>query len=211
MADQYFLAPIQSSASRQLASFIGQCFHSQRTSPEQPLRVLEIGAGTCGTSLYAVEAFAQLGIPVEYTFSDISPSFVAEAKTKLGEHRFVIYRILDITQDPPPELRHRYDMVFATNTIHATPDASRSARNAREMLRPGGFLALVEYTQTSYYLLDMVFGQLDGWWAFNDGRDHALMDVDGWKATLLRAGFRGVDWTGSQSQESKILRIILAY
>ena len=61
------------------------------------------------------------------------------------------------------------------------------------MLRPVGVLALVEYTRTSYYLLDTVFGQLDEWWAFNDGRDHALMDVDGWKVTLLRAGFRGVD------------------
>ncbi|CRG88297.1 hypothetical protein PISL3812_05326 [Talaromyces islandicus] len=208
MADQYLVAPIQSSVSRQLASFIKKCFGSQRI--QQVVRVLEIGGGTCGTTLHAVNAFARLGIPLEYTFSDISPSFVTAAKSKLAEHKFVKFRTLDITETPSPDLSNHYDMVIATNVIHATPNACKSARHARQMLRPGGFLTLVEYT-CNYHHLDLVFGQLDGWWFFDDGREHAIMDESGWKSTLKRAGFEGIDWTGGQTHESKILRIFFAY
>ena len=208
MADQYLIAPIQSSVSQQLSSFIRHCFGSQGIN--QALRVLEIGGGTCGTSLHAVNAFAQLGIPVEYTFSDISSSFVTAAKSKLAEHKFVKFRTLDITEDPCLDLRDHYDMIIATNVIHATRDACESARHARQMLRPGGFLTLVEYTR-KMYLLDVIFGQLDGWWLFEDGRDYAIMDESGWKTMLKRAGFEKIDWTGGQSQESQICRIILAY
>ena len=208
MADQYLISPIQSSVSQQLGSFIKRCFGSRRT--HQVLQVLEIGGGTCGTTLHAVKAFAELGIPVEYTFSDISSSFITAAKSKLSQYKFVKFRALDITEDSSPDLRNRYDMIIATNVIHATPDICKSAENARRMLRPGGFLTLVEYTSKIYYYLDVVFGQFDGWWAFDDGREHALMDESGWRRTLERAGFEKVDLTGGQSRESKILRMILA-
>ncbi|KAL6800778.1 hypothetical protein GGI42DRAFT_326904 [Trichoderma sp. SZMC 28013] len=209
MADQYLIAPIQASVSQQLVSFIKTCFGSQ--APRQTVRVLEIGGGTCGTTLPAVNAFAQLGISVEYTFTDISSSFVTAAKSKLREHTFVKFRTLDITQDPSADIKGYFDMIIATNVMHATPDVSKSASNARQLLRPGGFFTLVEYTWRNYYLLDVIFGQLDGWWLFNDGRDHATMDVSDWKKTLTRAGFGEVDWTEGQTEESKICRIILAY
>ncbi|KAL6787590.1 hypothetical protein J3E68DRAFT_445446 [Trichoderma sp. SZMC 28012] len=209
MADQYLIAPIQASVSQQLVSFIKTCFGSQ--TPRQTVRVLEIGGGTCGTTLPAVKAFAQLGISVEYTFTDISSSFITAAKSKLREHTFVKFRTLDITQEPSADIKGYFDMIIATNVMHATPDVCKSSSNARQLLRPGGFLALVEYTWRNYYLLDVIFGQLDGWWLFNDGRDHATMDVNDWKKTLTRAGFGEVDWTEGQTEESKICRIILAY
>lgn len=74
------------------------------------------------------------------------------------------------------------------------------------MLRAGGFLTLVEYTQ-NLYLLDIIFGQLDGCWAFNDGREHAIMNEKGWKTTLERAGFKKIDWTETKNPESKILNV----
>lgn len=108
MADQYLVAPIQSSISQQLGHFIEQYFSSQAI--HQTLQVLDIGGGTCGTSLHAVKAFAQLGIPVEYTFSDISPSFVTAAKSKLSEYKFVKFRTLDITEDPCIDMKdHCYE------------------------------------------------------------------------------------------------------
>ena len=207
MADQYTIAPIQSAVSKQLASFIKKRFGQQKQS--SPIRVLEIGGGTCGTTFYAVATFAQLGIPVEYTFSDISSSFISTAKTKLKEYKFVDFRNLDITEEPSPEFWERYDMIIATNVIHATPDVRQSVGNARKMLKTGGFLTLVEYTRNLPYL-DLVFGQLDGWWLRNDGRTHAIMDEYGWKRTLTSAGFGRVEWSRSESRESEILQIILA-
>ncbi|CAI6335373.1 unnamed protein product [Periconia digitata] len=208
MADQYLLGPIQSSVSKQLAEFIKQCF-GLKPLP-RTLRILEIGGGTCGTTLYATDAFSKLGIPVEYTFSDISQSFVAAAKSKLRDTKFVVYRTLDVTQTPPPDLERRFDMIIATNVIHATPNVCDSVRNVRQMLRPGGVFTLLEYTRR-LPMLDLIFGQFDGWWAFNDGRDHAIMDVKSWKITLESAGFASVEWTEDDSEESKVLRLILAH
>lgn len=207
MADQYSVAPIQSSVSQQLCSFIKQCFGS-RTS-QTPIKVLEIGGGTCGTTLYAVETFAKLGVSVEYTFTDISSSFVSAAKSKLSKYNFIKYRTLDIVEDPESDFKGQYDMVIATNVIHAIPDVCKSAENIRKMLSPGGFLTLVEYTH-DLFLLDIIFGQLEGWWCFADGRTHATMHASEWQTRLQRAGFGHVDWTGGQTRESEIMRIILA-
>ncbi len=155
MAAQYLIAPIQSSVSQQLCKFIETCFSSQAS--QKPIRVLEIGGGTCGTTLHAVKAFAKLDIPVEYTCSEISSSFVSAAKVKLSEHKFVSYRTLDVTKTPGPDLEHQFDMIIATNTIHATPNACISASNVRQMLRPGGFFTLIECTY-QLYMLDVIFG-----------------------------------------------------
>ena len=207
MADQYLIAPFQYSVSQQLGSFIKKCYTPQ--SVHQPLRVLEIGGGTCGTTLHAVKAFAEAGIPVEYTFTDIGSSFVTAAKTKLAAYKFITFKTLDIIEPPRAEMQGYYDMVFATNVIHATPDACTSLKHARQILKPGGALLLMEYTK-NYYLLDVVFGQLDGWWAFVDGREHAIQDAAGWKRMLHEAGFGHVDWTGGRTEESKLFPIFLA-
>ena len=208
MADQYLIAPIQSAISRQLASFIKKSFGSQTTN--EPVQVLEIGGGTCGTTLYALEAFVKVGVPVEYTFTDISSSFIKAAKSKLKDYSFVKYQALDVSEVPPAELKGQYDMIIATNVIHATPDAGKSAGNVRQMLRPGGIFTMVEYTHI-YAAIDVIFGQLDGWWLFDDGRSHAVMNEKQWDATLKRAGYSRVEWTGSKIRESEILRIFLVY
>lgn len=210
VADQYLNAPIQRSVSGQLASFIGKLFQV-RDKCNSTFRVLEIGGGTCGTTLPMVNAFAALGIPVEYTFSDISSSFIAAARNKLRDYKFVQFRIVDVTKAVAQDQKGYYDMIIATNVLHATPDVCQSTRNTRLMLRAGGLLTLVEYTLRDYYLLDVVFGQLEGWWLFNDGREHATMGVNGWQTTLTRAGFGHVDWTQGKSMESEICRVFLAY
>lgn len=208
MTDQYHMAPLQSFVSRQLVEFISAYFRPRYL--HRTVRVLEVGGGTCGTTLYAVEAFSKLGIPVEYTFTDISQSFVSAAKAKLREYKFVVFRTLDISQLPPPNLDRQFDMIIATNVIHATPNIEQTVRNVRRMLRPTGVFAPVEYTR-KLPILDVIFGQFDGWWAFNDGRDHAIMDARTWATTLQQAGFSNVEWPEDHSEESKVLTLILAY
>lgn len=47
-----------------------------------PLKILEMGAGTGSTTKYLVPLLAKLQVPVEYTFTDLAPSFVAAARKK---------------------------------------------------------------------------------------------------------------------------------
>jgi hypothetical protein len=56
-----------------------------------------------------------------------------------------------------------------TNCIHATRDPTRSCTNIRGCLFPGGILCLVELTRGLLWF-DLVFGFLEGWWLFEDGR-----------------------------------------
>ena len=55
-----------------------------------------------------------------------------------------------------------------------------------------------------------MFGLLEGWWLFEDGREHALADERQWEQSLHASGFEWVDWSKSLSAESNILRIITA-
>ncbi|KAL4812411.1 hypothetical protein BDW67DRAFT_188682 [Aspergillus spinulosporus] len=60
------------------------------------------------------------------------------------------------------------------------------------------------------FWFDLVFGLLEGWWLFNDGRSHALAHERLWDYSLRQAGFSWVDWTDNDSAESDILRLIVA-
>jgi len=138
----------------------------------------------------------EAGIPFRYVFTDISVSFFAAAKNRyknLPAGCVVEYLVLDIEKAPPGHLRGVFDAVISTNCIHATKDLVVSCSNARGLLRPGGLFALVEFT-TRLYWLDLVFGLLDGWWLFEDGRKHCTADEALWEAKLKASGYSDVMW-----------------
>jgi SAM-dependent methyltransferase len=105
------------------------------------------------------------------------------------------FAVLDVTEAAIPErLLGRFHTVLSSNCVHATPDLALSTEQMRRMLRPNGFIALVELTTPRLYWLDLVFGFFDGWWSFADGRRHALADMGFWETSLRKAGFGDVLW-----------------
>ena len=85
------------------------------------------------------------------------------------------YTTLDVEKEPPSQHIGQYDIVISTNCVHATRDLVKSTFNIRKMLRPQAVLCLVELTRNLYWF-NLVFGLLEGWWLFNDGRKHVLAD-----------------------------------
>ena len=65
----------------QMADFVENLI-SKLEMRDGVLKILEIGAGTGGTTLYMAPLLARLGVPVEYTFTDLSASMVAAARKK---------------------------------------------------------------------------------------------------------------------------------
>ena len=61
------------------------------------------------------------------------------------------------------------------------------------------------------FWFDLVFGLLDGWWLFEDGRKHVLANESFWDRSLQAAGFKHVAWTDGRSEEAQTLRIITAF
>ncbi|EEA22375.1 hypothetical protein PMAA_061530 [Talaromyces marneffei ATCC 18224] len=66
------------------------------------------------------------------------------------------------------------------------------------------------YGKSPINMIDLVFGLLEGWWLFDDGRQHALVPPSIWKTIMQSVGYGYVDWTYSNRPEAAIQRIIIA-
>jgi acyl transferase domain-containing protein/acyl carrier protein/SAM-dependent methyltransferase len=179
-------------------------------SHRNPLRILEMGAGTGGTTKRIVPLLARLQVPVEYTFTDLAPSFVSAARKTWGkQYPWMKFRAQDIEKAPEKDLEGTQHFVIASNAIHATKSIAVSTANVRKVLRPDGFLVMMEMTRTPYWV-DLIFGLFEGWWLFEDGRRHALTHESRWEKDLRGVGFGCVDWTDGERPESAIQRVIVA-
>ncbi|KAK4244508.1 hypothetical protein C7999DRAFT_35113 [Corynascus novoguineensis] len=174
-----------------------------------PLRILELGAGTGGTTLYLAPLLERLGVNVVYTFTDISPSMVGAAKKKFGKYPFMKFMAHDMEKPVPPELVGNQHIVVASNAVHATRDLVKTGTDIRKALHPDGFLMMLEMTEIVPFV-DTIFGLLEGWWLFDDGRQHAITGPEGWEKAMHAAGFGHVDWTDGYLPESKIQKVIIA-
>ena len=161
----------------------------------RPVRVVEIGAGTGGTTRHVLPALARAGVAVDYAYTDVSPGFLAHGRRRFPavagpELRFAV---LDIERDPGGQgfAAGSADIVIATNVLHATARIADSLGHVAAMLAPGGVALVNEITRPSLFAT-MTFGLLDGWWRFADpGRrlPHApLLDVPRWRAVMTAAG-----------------------
>jgi acyl transferase domain-containing protein/acyl carrier protein len=154
----------------------------------RPVRVLEIGAGTGGTTAFVVPSLP--ADRVQYTFTDVSPLFLARAEERFGQYEFMRYEVLDIGEDAVNPAQ--YDVVIAANVLHATANLRRTLDHVRRRVAPGGLLVLLEGTRPERWV-DLTFGMTEGWWAFEDRElrpNYALVDSDTWLRLLTDCGFQ---------------------
>lgn len=203
VSNVYLKAPMFVTGTKLLCKFL----LSSLGSRTQPVKILEIGAGTGGTTTDVIHCLTSNNIPFEYCFTDISPSLVTAARNKFKWCPKMEFMVLDIEQEP--SLGEQYDLVISTNCIHATRNLTTTTRNIHKLLKEGGVLCLVELTRNLPWF-DLVFGLLEGWWLFSDGREHALAHESFWKASLRQAGFSYIDWTTGATKESEQLRLIIS-
>lgn len=160
------------------------------------IRVLEVGAGTGSLTSNLLSLFPS--DRTEYVFTDNGPLFLQAAEDRFGEdYPFVEYKMFDCEKDP--ELQgfdpHHFDIILASNVIHATEDLRVTFRNLQRALAPNGILMFLEVTWRRA-ALDNVFGLLPGWWRFKDTdlrKDSALLSREEWISFLTGLGYRGVD------------------
>jgi microcystin synthetase protein McyG len=173
---------------------------------QQPVQLLEIGAGTGGTTAYLLPDLAQRS--AEYTFTDVSPLFLLNAQKKFQDYSFISYQRLDIEQDATEQNfpLHHYDIIIAANVVHATENLPVTLQHIKQLLAPNGLLILVEGTQPTRWL-DLIFGLTPGWWRFNDQwRDnYPLLSASQWQTLLENSGFREVSSITPLSQQGIII------
>ena len=201
-ADLYLQAPMARAANGMLGETIAALL--ARRPDDRRLRVLEIGAGTGSATASVLPQLPDAGF--DYVYSDISAGFFSEAEERFADSRGSIeYRVLDIEKDPVAQGfdLHGYDLLVASNVLHATRDLSQTLAHCRKLLAPCGQLAALENLRGQSWL-DMTFGQLDGWWRFADGyrSRHPLADPATWRQALADAGFREIEILGPEPATS---------
>ena len=202
LADLYSKPPAWRAATRMLADAVRVLVAGL---PEgRPLRVLEVGAGT-GSATASVLPQLPAG-RFEYVYTDISAAFFADAEARFGDAQGALrYQVLDIEREPvtqgfPP---YGYDLLIAANVLHATRDLGETLAHCRQLLAPSGQLLALECLPGRDWL-DIIAGQLDGWWRFDDDyrTHHVLLEPSVWRRALAGAGLNTMEVLGAEESDS---------
>lgn len=159
----------------------------------QPLKLLEIGAGTGGTTAAILPV-----LPKErtaYYFTDMSEFFFTQAAERFHAFPFLRYGILNIENAAHEQGygRHEFDVIVAANVLHATKNLHTTIDNVLALLKPGGVLVLYETTQQPAWF-DVTIALIEGWQRFEDGlrSDIPLISAKMWESLLREHGFEQV-------------------
>lgn len=174
------------------------------------LRILEVGAGTGGTTeLILRDLVDEGGFPIfsVYTFTDVSSGFLVKARERFSYAPNMEYKVLDISRSPLEQGfegggKGAYDLILAANVVHATPFINETLGNIKSLLKPDGMLVLTELLPT-LRTANYMFGHFSGWWLGEADRrpSNPLMPVERWDIELKSAGFTGVDSYVSDDEE----------
>lgn len=182
--------------------FVDALAHKQPT-----LKVLEIGAGTGSATAGLLETLSSWEDDSgdrtkeprysDYTFTDISPSFFESARERFTDHHDkMIFSTLDIERSPCEQgfERNVYDVVMASNVLHATASLKNALQNIRELLKPDGVMILCEDSPENA-VNSFIFGLLPGWWLGTEKyREHGPLVTRGtWNTLIGECGFTGID------------------
>ncbi|KAI0123144.1 hypothetical protein BJ170DRAFT_703922 [Xylariales sp. AK1849] len=192
----YGWSPMISTMTDQLIVFLTMLF--QDVDSSRPVRILEVGAGTGGTTKRVLDALALANISVDYTFTDIAASLVAKAKTILKDYRNVEYSVLNLEKDVSESFRGRFDVVIGTNCVQAT-----------DALVPGGVVVLSEVTRVVDWY-DICFGLLDGWWLAEGRTIYPIQPAEHWMSVFDTAGLASHSHSGGFTPESTSQQLLVA-
>jgi NADPH:quinone reductase-like Zn-dependent oxidoreductase/thioesterase domain-containing protein/SAM-dependent methyltransferase/acyl carrier protein len=193
LEELYQDAPSFADYNRAIAAAVACAIHRAPTA--RTVRILEVGAGTGGLTAHVLSRVSEER--TEYVFTDVSPHFFSRAEQKFFDRRFVRCRSLDLEKPPIEQgfAAQSFDIVLASDTLHATVRIDETLAHVRALLAPAGLLLLLEIDRPTRWV-DLVFGLTAGWWRFQDRElrgAHALLDQTRWRRALEEAGFIDVE------------------
>lgn len=170
-----------------------------KQDPAARIRILEAGAGSGATSIKVFQKLRPYREHMgEYCYTDISKAFLLHAEKEYGPQvPFLTFRIFNLEKPAAAQGIDvgGYDIVIATNVLHATKNIKTTLRNTKAALRCNGLLLLNEITGSSLFT-HLTFGLLEGWWLYEDP-DIRIPGCPGlhpqtWQAILESEGFQEV-------------------
>ncbi|KAI8623712.1 putative hybrid NRPS/PKS enzyme [Xylariaceae sp. FL1651] len=160
-------------------------------------KILEIGAGTGGATKAVLETIQ--GAMSSYTYTDLSVGFFGLAEKLFEAYSDKMeFKTFDVEKAPKAQgfEPNSYDIVIASNCLHATASLEKTLKHTRALLKPGGYLLILELTMPLEIIrTNTIFGVLPGWWlGVNDGRKLSpTISRGAWHSQLRKTGFSGID------------------
>ncbi|MFS0873156.1 SDR family NAD(P)-dependent oxidoreductase [Paenibacillus xylanilyticus] len=171
-----------------------------KNEPAARIRILEIGAGTGGTSAMVFDKLQPYQQHIEeYCYTDISKAFLLHAEREYSlKAPYLTYRVFNVEEPIATQGLNAgaYDLVLTTNCLHATKNIRQTLRNTKAILAKNGLLLLNEMSRNSVFT-HLTFGLLHGWWRYEDSELRMPgcpgLTPEVWSSVLKAEGFRVVD------------------
>jgi 2-polyprenyl-3-methyl-5-hydroxy-6-metoxy-1,4-benzoquinol methylase len=146
---------------RQMVEYFNTLTHK---NPQ--MNILEVGAGTGSAAAHLFNALGDNGrnLIKHYCYTDISAGFFEQGRSLPNKWKALLdFKVLDVSKDPIEQgfEPNQFDLVIASNVLHATPSMSKTLENVRKLLKPGGRMLLLELVRSSA-AVNIVFGTLPG-------------------------------------------------
>lgn len=113
--------------------------------------------------------------------------------------------MLDIEKDITEQgfLEGDYDLIIAAGVLHATHFLDAAMKNVRKLLRPGGYLVLMEITEVDWLRTSFMRTGIPSWWhGAKDGRQYnPTMPKSRWEVIFRSNGFSGIDTSTPSSKK----------
>ncbi|MEK4432035.1 SDR family NAD(P)-dependent oxidoreductase [Paenibacillus sp. FSL M7-0802] len=177
-------------------------------NPSVPIRIIEIGAGTGGTSALVFQKLEPYREHIqEYCYTDKSRAFLLHAQKEYGpKNPYLTYQIFNVEESAQGQDIDTggYDIVIATNVLHATRNIRQTLRNVKAVLRENGLILINEISGNSL-LNHLSFGLLEGWWLYNDPElripGSPGLYPESWRKVLEMEGFRSVFFPAQEAHD----------
>ncbi|KAF2004720.1 ketoacyl-synt-domain-containing protein [Amniculicola lignicola CBS 123094] len=169
-------------------------FVSSICSRSPRMRILEVGGGTASLTRKIVDTTPFSS----YCFTDISPAFLGPAKEEFKRFADKMeYRVFDMEKDTKEQgfVDGSFELVVASNVLHATENVKAVLQRVRRLLKPGGYLVCVELSACGNSTSTVMMGGFPGWW-LGHGKDRKwspLLTEQQWHEYLQVCGFSGID------------------
>lgn len=161
------------------------------------LKVLEIGVGKGASTQTILNVLGDNF--TSYTCTDIVPTRFDSVRALFPESQAerMIFKTLDLEQDPAEQgfSAGSYDLIVASNTLHNNADLDQTLKYVRSLLRPGGYLAILEPTSSKSLAVALGGCVQSTWFAGieEDRRLSPFVAQKTWDNVLREAGFSGIE------------------
>ena len=164
------------------------------------MNIFEVGAGTGSTTRSILSALH--GDFSSYTFTDVQAELITDAQTSFMRAEFsdrMTFATFDVEQSAKDQgfEEGAYDVVIASNVLHATGRLDVAMAQIRHLLRPGGYLIVLDVVSKSPIVVNTMVGGTPEWWANasddRSRRDGPCLTLDRWDALTRLYGFSGID------------------